>query len=224
MATFSGTLDEFHHFIGPRIRNRVNLLTKPYRKALDGGCQHCGKMVQLDSAHVLGKDRRTLIENALRLQDSAEGVFTVALQEIEQQIVQAHLPIESTFKFLCRKCHNDYDQTGLKSDNASKPTETGRQDFQKINRIELWSRRPNQINHKIIRAFLELDALGVVSTASFQAYCRDSYQIANFNAHFASLKTDTANSHGKVFYEQNGYVFLYDRVRSEIELHFNVTL
>jgi len=32
MATFEGSIQEFHHFLGPRIRNAINNYTRTYRK------------------------------------------------------------------------------------------------------------------------------------------------------------------------------------------------
>jgi hypothetical protein len=34
------------------------------------------------------------------------------------------------------------------------------------------------------------------------------------------MKTDSGNSHGKVFYDQNGIVSIWPQVREEIKKHF----
>src|SRR6266446_4037485 len=52
MATFEGSVQEFHHYIGPRIRNRIQYLARKERKARNGVCADCGKSGQkLHSAH-----------------------------------------------------------------------------------------------------------------------------------------------------------------------------
>ncbi|WP_299007748.1 hypothetical protein [uncultured Shewanella sp.] len=54
----------------------------------------------------------------------------------------------------------------------------------------------------------------------FRDYSVKVYEINKFDAHFASMKTNSGNSHGAVFYEQSGKVNLWDRVRIEIAKYF----
>jgi hypothetical protein len=65
MAKFIGTVQEFHHFIGPKIRNSVNLAARNHRNRVGGVCQECGQKAELQSAHVHGRGRRTMIEAIL---------------------------------------------------------------------------------------------------------------------------------------------------------------
>ncbi len=65
MANFEGTVQEFHHFFGPRIRNAINNFTRNHRKNLNGICEECGSEKELHSAHIHGSDRRMIIENVL---------------------------------------------------------------------------------------------------------------------------------------------------------------
>ena len=65
MAIFEGTVQEFHDFIGPRIRNAVNNLTRSYRKKLNGICEECGKEKELHSSHKHDRGRRDIIERLL---------------------------------------------------------------------------------------------------------------------------------------------------------------
>lgn len=65
MAKFVGTVQEFHHFIGPKVRNAVNLAARGHRNRLVGICEGCSEKAELQSAHVHGRDRRTLIETVL---------------------------------------------------------------------------------------------------------------------------------------------------------------
>jgi hypothetical protein len=46
------------------------------------------------------------------------------------------------------------------------------------------------------------------------------YHVEKFDGHYASMKTDSGKSHGKVFHDKNGSVFIYQKVRDEIKVHF----
>lgn len=108
MAFIKCTIQEYHHFIGPRIRNAINSLTRNARKDRDGVCEQCGNNGELDSAHVHGKGRRDIIEKVLT-QFMVDELVVGDLEEIEQKILDEHLPINSVFIFLCKSCHNEYD-------------------------------------------------------------------------------------------------------------------
>jgi hypothetical protein len=108
MPHFRGSIQEFHQIIGPRIRNKVNNLTRTERLRRNGDCEHCHQRSELESAHIHGRDRRKLIENVL-MEYSHNGFVECDLSEAEYKIIQAHLPIKETFIFLCAECHRKYD-------------------------------------------------------------------------------------------------------------------
>lgn len=60
MAVFVGTIEEFNRYIGPRVRNVVNIITKGYKKDV-GKCEHCPSADDLESAHITGKERPVII-------------------------------------------------------------------------------------------------------------------------------------------------------------------
>jgi hypothetical protein len=223
MATFTGTIKEFHDYFGPRIRNVVNGITRKHRLAHNGVCEFCSNKAELQSAHVHGKDRRTIIEAALKPFETPSGEVACDLTDIESKIIDAHMPIEDTFKFICHPCHVKYD-----SNNSSPVSTGGKQherkpdspEFTKISRIQLWAQRPHQANHKFIRAYLSLEKAGCIDYDSFKKKCIEEYQINGFDGHFASLKTDAGNSHGAVFYEKRGQVLMWQRVRDEVRVYF----
>jgi len=98
-------------------------------------------------------------------------------------------------------------------------------EFRKLGRIKLWAKRHNQINHKIVAAFINLEQKGDVKRREFKALCSDAvrhkkYYVTNFEGHFASMKSDHGNSHGKVFYEHGEFVKIWEPVWSEIQKHF----
>lgn len=107
MAVFSGTQKEFRRYIGPRLRNLVNTLTRKH-KAQISACQHCDAKENLESAHVHGRDRNEIIELILS-QESMDGVVSVDIQKFEERFVEEHQPLEKSIFILCRECHRKYD-------------------------------------------------------------------------------------------------------------------
>lgn len=107
MAVFSGNHKEFRRYIGPRLRNLVQQLTKKH-KAQISACQHCAAKENLESAHVLGRDRNDIIELILS-QESIDGVVSVDIQKFEERFVEEHQPLEKSILILCRECHRKYD-------------------------------------------------------------------------------------------------------------------
>jgi hypothetical protein len=222
MAKFNGTVQEFHHFIGPRLRNAINNYTKRHRNERHGICEFCLQEAELQSAHVHGRDRRSLIESVLSGHTDKDSGVSCDIGQIESEILAAHEPIGDTFKFICRPCHVTYDAPA-QDDPANNRTEREPPvpEFTKIGRIRLWAKRPHQTNHMMIRAFLELRNNGEVTRNRFRQYFTEAYGIEGFDGHYASMKTDAGNSHGAVFYESGGIVKIWDRVYAEIQEHFH---
>ena len=232
MATIQCTVQEYHHFIGARIRNAIQYLTSKARKERDGICEHCGIKGELDSAHIHGKGRRDIIEKILE-DYIVEGMVVGELEEMEYKILDQHQPINNIFKFLCKPCHTAYDSGASKSSitnsRRTKITsfnnEKGVSVFPKIGKIKLWAKREWQDNHKMIKAYLELSKNGSVTVDRLKSICsskiiREDLNIEKFDGHFASMKTDKGNSHGKIFYEEMGYVKIYKQVLDEIKKEF----
>jgi hypothetical protein len=225
MAKFVGTVQEFHHFIGPKIRNAVNLAARGHRNRLVGICEGCGEKAELQSAHVHGHDRRTLIETVLAEYRDEAGMVACDLAVVESRIIESHLPIEETFKFLCHSCHVTYDSgtrtRGLtRGPRTSARTSTEDDEFRKLNKIKTWDSRPHQINHQIIRAFLLLEQDGEVELSQIKQYCTQELHLADFQGNYASMKTDAGNAHGKVFLDDGTTVRILPRAREEIDRHF----
>ena len=233
MARFEGTIQEYHDYIGPRIRNKVNNITRTARLSRNKICEHCGQEGELQSAHVHGFERRVIIERVLSLYKK-DKVISCDLAMVEQQILEAHKPVNEIFLFLCQECHKKYDsdmkmkikvikkpKKGLVHHPMPDPSNHG---FPKLDRIESWANKPYQINHKIIRAYLFLEKGGKVLLRNLNRTCSalDSkfYVGENFKGNYASMKTDAGHAHGKVFYDDDGVVFIYPVVRKEIRKWF----
>jgi hypothetical protein len=109
MAIFEGTVQEFHHHVGPRLRNAINTLARKERLSRKGVCEHCKKPGKiLEAAHVHGKDRRGIIEAILKAHQR-NGRVRCDIEAVEKQILKGHGPIAHAFKFLCKECHRLYD-------------------------------------------------------------------------------------------------------------------
>ena len=87
-----------------------------------------------------------------------------------------------------------------------------------IHRIPRWARNPQQNNHKILKAFLELQQeIGKVSIDALRKRCSDptghpDTYVPHFDNNYAQMKFDNGNSHGKVFEETNGFVTIWDHI------------
>jgi hypothetical protein len=77
MASFIGTRREFKRYIGPRLRNLVNILTKNHRIRV-ANCNQCGAKERLESAHVRGRERNQIIDVLL-----AGGIAKVTVRVVE---------------------------------------------------------------------------------------------------------------------------------------------
>ena len=107
MASFKGTNQEFKRYIGPRLRNLVQLLTRQH-KASVAACEHCGSGGELEAAHVHGRDRTDIVEGLLGTADPAAAV-EVDLDAFEASFKAEHDPLERAFLILCTDCHRKYD-------------------------------------------------------------------------------------------------------------------
>jgi hypothetical protein len=241
MASFIGTKDDFNTFIGPRIRNLVNQIAKKDRDARNGICQHCGVKAKLDSAHKHGKGRKTLIEMALKNFDKGSYI-EVDLKKFEELFINYHQPINETFLFLCRKCHNEYDKNHIPETDhdEEKPTnvklikenkvETNfdansneseeEKEIQKVkSRISGWLKNKGHINSKILYAFINLHNKfnGRVNIHNL----RIESNVSTFDSNFNQMKIIGERNHGKVFDQRGDYVFLWKPVEEIIWENYN---
>lgn len=120
MAHFEGTVAEFTKFIGGYSRNKVQYMTRNYRRNI-GKCEGegCGSRTKkLDAAHIRGKERPIIIQNILENFYDGENI-KIDLNVFEVMFKEAHDPIEKTIKILCKDCHRAYDSKAPISDFIS---------------------------------------------------------------------------------------------------------
>jgi len=108
MARFIGSIEDYEKYIGPRIRNVVNLIAKNERDKKQGICEFCGKESELQAAHKQGKERKTLIRQALEKYNNG-SYLDIDIEKCENEIIELHKPIDQVFYFLCSDCHRKYD-------------------------------------------------------------------------------------------------------------------
>lgn len=92
-----------------------------------------------------------------------------------------------------------------------------------LNKISKWAKKPNQINHRIIKAFLMLSKeLPFVTYNDLLKRCTDEESFpevyaTTFTNNFNQMKFDSEKSHGKIFeVDSSGVVTLWDYIENEI--------
>ncbi|ARK20464.1 hypothetical protein CSV69_03795 [Sporosarcina sp. P26b] len=85
-------------------------------------------------------------------------------------------------------------------------------------KIPMWAYKSQQNNHKIVRAFFQVESeYGVVTLDNLINRCADEKKypttyVKNFMGNFNSMKSDGHNTHGKVFEVHNGEVIVWDYI------------
>lgn len=98
-----------------------------------------------------------------------------------------------------------------------------KQQWKAICRIPDWAAAPNQNNHRIIRAFLQLQKeRGFVCRPELEARCQDpeghaDVYVRDFRGNFTSMKTDAGKSHGKVFRDDGYNITICPEVLATLE-------
>jgi hypothetical protein len=116
MAIFKGTNQEFRRYFGPRLRNLVQQITRNHKTNV-GACEHCGSTDSLESAHVRGRERNTLID-IIASSYTTGDLVKVDLAEFEERFKAEHQPNEKSILILCRPCHLKYDSRHLPPNNG----------------------------------------------------------------------------------------------------------
>ncbi|WP_299009038.1 hypothetical protein [uncultured Shewanella sp.] len=162
MARFQGTVLEFHHFIGPRIKRVIHRRIKHHVNKSNGVCEYCYQNVV---ASVL---------NPFLL---SEGMVSCDINTVEQAILSAFGAISQTPTLICHSCYTSYDINSEARHAEIEGSAKQRRsfvdqvtpEFTKIDRIRLWANKPHQINYKMIKAFLELDGYEPLGVPLYKA-------------------------------------------------------
>jgi hypothetical protein len=108
-ARFIGTKRAFHRYLGAKIRNDVQAITRPHRRKIP--CEHCGDTgPDRHAAHFAGRGRPVIINEVLARYTNAEGIINCDLDQVRAEIKAEHQPYSKAVKILCRSCHEKYDR------------------------------------------------------------------------------------------------------------------
>lgn len=88
-----------------------------------------------------------------------------------------------------------------------------------IQRIPIWSLKPTQYNHKIIRAYFEaVDIAGEATLTMMERLCSDKdhpdLYVPTFKNNYSQMKIDGPKSHGKVFEDDGERVWIWSEVET----------
>lgn len=82
-------------------------------------------------------------------------------------------------------------------------------------RLKLWVNRPDQINTKILTAYLRLsEQTGKVTEKSLKQEVNED---SNFDSNFTQMKIIADRNHGKLFSIKNGEVTIWKPVRQHVD-------
>lgn len=82
-------------------------------------------------------------------------------------------------------------------------------------RLKLWAKRPDQINSKILNAFLKLERSGA-STITEDDLRKELPEEKSFESNFAQMKIIAEKNHGKVFEQYGENISLWSPVVADI--------
>ena len=155
------------------------------------------------------------------LEEAAFLVSRSSFKEAHAQIVKA-LVLTSRLEDeeqIARPTAGSRSESGVsmstRSGQGNAPTpendETSSETKKVRNRLRLWSRRPQQINTRILRAYLELERSGVSPITEPLLRSAMPSELP-FDSNFAQMKIIAERNHGKVFDIQGGRIFIWPPV------------
>jgi ribosomal protein L37AE/L43A len=118
MANFTGTKTELHRHLGSRFTNLVQKIARKHKTKT--ACQHCGGLANLEAAHVHGRSRPSIV-NLVASEYTKDSVVSFNFVEFEKKFIAQHNPIEKTIIFLCRSCHQKYDNPAKTPSKSGDP-------------------------------------------------------------------------------------------------------
>ena len=106
---------------------------------------------------------------------------------------------------------------------ATRKIDSNEKDFygKAIQRIPMWALKPNQYNHKIIKAyFMSVDIAGEATLNMMERLCSDKERpdlyVPTFKNNYSQMKLDGPKSHGKVFEDDGDRVWIWDEVEETL--------
>lgn len=126
-------------------------------------------------------------------------------REAHAEIVQSLIIVSELKRML-----NNHSAEPLHKPISRKPTDV--EEVRKVNRrLKLWARRQNQINSKILNAFLKLKRSGLNTIT--EAHLKNELpEEKSFDSNFAQMKIIAPNNHGKVFEQYGDQISIWEPV------------
>ncbi|MDT8447292.1 MAG: hypothetical protein RRB13_10420 [bacterium] len=183
MGSFVGNVSDFKKYIGPRLRNVVNNLARPYRIEV-GQCQICRATQTLEAAHIQGRERTIIIDELLENYLNGE-IVTIDLEVFENQFFAAHQPLNESILILCRACHREYDNQAQVKDQPQLTNE----DVEELSEEAGYS----VTNREITDDFREFVS-GNLPWDEIENLLNPTYSRETFLVHFPILKEVPANA------------------------------
>jgi hypothetical protein len=107
--------------------------------------------------------------------------------------------------------------------SVARQNEDANRDFfgKAIQRIPVWAVKPNQYNHKIIRAYFKaVAATGRATIDMMERSCSDrnnpELYVPTFKNNYSQMKLDGPKSHGKVFEDDGETVTIWHEVEDTL--------
>lgn len=102
---------------------------------------------------------------------------------------------------------------------VAKQSEDATKDFygKALNRIPVWALKPDQYNHKIIKAyFTAVNITGTATISMMERLCSEKEHpelyVPTFKNNYSQMKLDGPKSHGKVFEDNGDEVWIWSEV------------
>lgn len=236
-ALFYGSFDDFHHYVGPLIRNKIAAMTRGVRngKCATPDCEYVGP---LDAAHKRGASRPFIIEKVLlRYPVKDEPLFAAGrLEDIVSAVLLEHRPFDAVFDFICRPCHLKQD---AKRTDLPPQSRQPRDDFKPLaqphllrqtepledmsdneyqlllERVSRWAASPEKKIHMLV-AIVHHSSAPLAFERAVKVF---SAVAASKNAEglVRSAMTSGGNNYGRILWrDQNGNVQIHPRLKSHV--------
>lgn len=135
--------------------------------------------------------------------------------------------IETCMKWYIAKAFEKASQEYNPKVAAKKTADVSNDYYGKANqRIPIWALKPNQYNHKIIKAyFMSIDISGEATLIMMERLCSDKERpdlyVPTFKNNYSQMKLDGPKSHGKVFEDDGDRVWIWDEVEETLMKYKN---
>jgi len=238
MEIFEGTIDGFIKYFGTSyFTNLIQRKTRRRReKGVCEGFETSSHLARVQAAHVHGRGRLTIIREILNKYEN-KGVVRCDIETVVNEIWEAHLPVEDTFKFFCTDCHAKYGEAERAligridqpvqtppaprpktSPAPSKPSMPPSKDGPvSVEKISGWATKPYLKVHRIIAIAATnnrpLSREWLVREIDRLGISRNAYGAV------ASLMTNSGNNFGLVFVEQAGKLSFHPQLEYTIRQH-----